>query len=198
MRFLASGRRSKNAAVPVAVAQSGRLVPVSECRGFPFSATSESFRDSLQADRLSPTRAADSRVANSGVVACDAMRVCCQACQCPTVIKCSVRADARLSAPVAFVYRHAVLGATAHRFQTCGLPRTFGLNSPVNGRKVRFDRFGVSAPLLVLLEWPFHVPPGGPKGKFKVQGLWMPVSSLFAIESQAQGLVNDIIINKMS
>jgi hypothetical protein len=38
VRFLASGRRSKNAAVPVAFAQSGRLVPASECRGIPFSA----------------------------------------------------------------------------------------------------------------------------------------------------------------
>ena len=28
----------------------------------------------------------------------------------------------------------------------------FGLSSPVNGRKVRFDRFGASAPLLVLLK----------------------------------------------
>jgi hypothetical protein len=47
-------------AVPVAFAQSGHLVPVSECRGIHFSATAESFRGSLQADRLSPTRAADS------------------------------------------------------------------------------------------------------------------------------------------
>jgi hypothetical protein len=37
-----------------------------------------------------------------------------------------------------------------HRFQTWCLPRTFGLISPVNGRKVRFDRFGASALLLVL------------------------------------------------
>jgi hypothetical protein len=83
------------------------------------------------------------------------------------------------------------------------------LNSPVNGRKVRFDRFGASAPLLVLLEWPSHVPPGGPMGKFKVQSSKSknfensdacvgPFSCDRVIEPHEKGLVNDIFINKMS
>jgi hypothetical protein len=81
-----------------------------------------------------------------------------------------------------------------------------GLISPVNGRKVRFDRFGASAPLLVLVEWPFHVPPGGPTEgpKSKVQCQRPQIKNRVGpscdsvIESHEKGLVNDIIIKKMS
>jgi hypothetical protein len=94
----------------------------------------------LKADRQSPTRATDTQMGG-----CDHMRVCCQAQTCQYVIKCAERAGAGLRAPVAFVSGIGTMAQAPHRFQTWCLPRTFGLISSVNGRKVRFDRFGASA-----------------------------------------------------
>jgi hypothetical protein len=103
---------------------------------FPFRQTAGRYRDSLKADRQSPTRVTGD---------CDAMRVCCQALTCQFVIKCAVRAGAGLRAPVAFVSGIGTLAQAPHRFQTWCLPRTFGLISPVNGREVRIDRFCTAA-----------------------------------------------------
>jgi hypothetical protein len=138
------------------------------------------------------------------------MRVCCQACQCPTVIKCSVRADARSSAPVAFVYRHAVLGATPHRFQTWCLPRTFRIEPPRERSQGPLRSFRCFCSFVGSFGMAIPYAARRPEGRIRVSSFRFQVeteepdcpcrviSCDSVIEPHEKGPSKDIIINKMS